>query len=477
MIEKKIGIKREVIIGAISAFVFISPNLNLVKALLYYAGVGERYTRSASIAIFIVIDSILFLGIASMGIKRKQAVILFFINILYVCPLIFTKSYEMLAKYILFVFPASCSAFWCAKDEEASLAFLRNLLIASRIMIPFGLLYILLLFVGTNRNEYGMLLIYNLTYGDLGYLFVPCFAITVIDSIKSIRRINMLAITVFSLAVIYSGSRSAMLCCSFSIFLLLVVFQFSGKLNNNLIKRLLAVAGTVVIAMAIGFTAVPSGSRLYAINEDFAYEAKADEKNDLMVIDVETKEERGIAEIYERHIIDNDQTKQETEKILNTDVSENRNEYIELIHESDREAAEHFSLYFHRAFMWRAAYKEFLKKPIAGNGFLYYIHKYDRFFPHNIFLEALSDFGAIGLMCLLFLGLWCFITGIRYFKKNSDKDIVEMLVLLFSYIPYYMLYASIYSNAKLLFTVSFFCLINTRNRETNKTDIPKNISA
>jgi hypothetical protein len=135
------------------------------------------------------------------------------------------------------------------------------------------------------------------------------------------------------------------------------------------------------------------------------------------------------------------------------------NEYITLIDEKDREAAEKYSIHFYRTFLWRTAIKEFKKHPLLGNGPYYYKNKYNGYFPHNIFLEAMADCGLAGLLTVVVLGGYCVINGIRYYVKYREVNVYYILVLLFSHFPRYVLYTTLYSNATLAITAILFAMI------------------
>ena len=96
---------------------------------------------------------------------------------------------------------------------------------------------------------------------------------------------------------------------------------------------------------------------------------------------------------------------------------------------------------------------------------MYYQSKYDDYFPHNIFLEALSDFGVVGCLILLGTGLLSFIIGIIDYKKSGSRERLIILVLIYMYIPYFLLYTTCYSNSLLALMAGYFLARMRRDEE------------
>ena len=71
----------------------------------------------------------------------------------------------------------------------------------------------------------------------------------------------------------------------------------------------------------------------------------------------------------------------------------------------------------------------------------------------------MSDFGIIGLIVLLFLGIYCFVRGVRYYRLSGDIFVFSIIILLFAHIPRYLLYTTLYSNMTIAMTILFFMTI------------------
>jgi len=456
------------IVGAIGAFFFISPNLNILESMLSYCGIESHDTvRLISVAFFALLDVLLaYLFFISRPDKRMYGVLIAF-NVIYYSPLLFNWDTTIIMQYIVLILPVTVIAVLLSADKEVRDSFYKYLRIGAGILMIGALIYILLQYVSTNRDKDGVLIIKNMTYGDMGYLFLTGFVVSAIECMERKTVIGYFGIIVFSLAVFFSGSRSAILCIVFTI----VMWGFLMLLKapkEKRIKSLIVIAATLVTISA-GMFFVPEGSRLNFFHfdvtasnfslKDLLFEINAENKNDFPVIYTPTGEERMISDIYEEEIVENDVKKSETEGRLRDDVKSNKNEYIKLINEDDREKAEKYMMIFHRTFLWRTAIQEFKKHPLIGNGPCYYKTKYDGFFPHNILLEAMTDFGIVGLAVVVGLGIYIIVRGIKLYLREDDENYFRLILLLFSHIPRYMLYSSIYSNYTIALTVIIFIAI------------------
>ena len=68
----------------------------------------------------------------------------------------------------------------------------------------------------------------------------------------------------------------------------------------------------------------------------------------------------------------------------------------------------------------------------------------------------MTDFGIVGTVLLALLALFCFIKGMAYFWKKKESTVLRMNVLLFSKMPRYLLYTTLYSTASLAMTVIYY---------------------
>lgn len=465
------------IIAAVGAFLFISPNLNIPESILTYCGISSHDTvRLLAVIIFAVIDVILVLAFFKAKPSPKMYLILVVFNAIYILPQVINKDLTAMMQYCLFVVPTTVFAIMLSADDEIKEKFFVYLRAVTKILMVIALVYIILQYVGTNRDKYGMIIIENMTYGDMAYLFLPGFVVCLIDIVESKSIFSYLGIVIFSLAILFAGARSTVLCIACAIVIYWIILIVS-KAEKKRFIRVLIVTVLTVATLFTGMLILPTGSRLDVLNinikseqfsENIIFETKATSSRTLTVIYVPTGEEKKLYDLYRDEIINNDRSKKETERILREDVKNNTEEYIKLINEDDRAKAESYFLTMNRDFLWKAAIAEFKKHPLTGNGFRYYKNKYDGYFPHNIFLEAMADFGAIGLIIITALGAFCFIKGMLYYFKNKNVNILRMLLLLFSQFPGYVLYTTMYNNASLALTIVFFTTLGVLDYNERK---------
>lgn len=473
------------IIGTIGAFLFISPNLNIPESILMYCGIESHDTvRLISIGLFALMDLILgILFLISKPGKREYLIFAIF-NVIYMFPLLLRFNVTEVMQYILFVVPVTIFALKLSKDDEIKESFLMGLRFATKVLFVLAIAYIILQYVSTNRDYKGVVIINNMTYGDMGYLFLTGFVISAFDCKEKRIISGLLEMAAFSLAVFYSGCRSAILCAVFTVILWIVLAFLDSNTSSEDKKRFALEIMVIVITLIAGILVIPPGSRLNYLNidisdsnfsiKDIIFETKEDNNNDITVIYAPTKEEMLISELYEKEAIKRDNVFSETVYALRDDVISNRNEYIILKSEEDRSFAEQYRPLFHRTFLWRSAIEEFKKHPLIGNGPCYFKNKYDGFFPHNILLESMTDFGVIGLVIVVAAGVYCFIKGLQYFRKKDNKYGFLFMILLFSHIPRYLLYTTLYSNTTIAMTIILFMTLgklgpNSAYKQTEET--------
>ena len=469
------------IMGILGVILFISPNLNIPESLLYYCGVESHETAMIiSVALFAIVDLLAGIILLSSSPTKKMILVLLAFNLIYIIPVAVNMNLKEILQYILFITPVTIVAIMISRDEEIRTAFMKYLKYAAVILFIAAVAYIILMYVGTNRDQYGMISIENMTYGDIAYLFLTGFAICAIDCMQNRSVFGYLGMFVFTAAIVFSGARSAILCV-ICVVVVLWTIELIAKAEKNKKITLSVITVITALSVALSMFILPDTSRFKVNNidanaDDFSaesiiFEARAQGLGDLDVIYVPTNEVRKLSSIFEEAIVNNDCTRRETETALRDDVKNNTNQYIKLINEeTDRKIAERYTARLYRTFLWRTAFKEFKKHPLIGNGPCYYKNKYNGYFPHNVFLESMTDFGIVGLIVISFLGIYCFVNGIRYYLKSRDDNVLNLIVLLFSHFPRYVLYTTIYSNATLAMTVILFITIGKlgENERTNK---------
>lgn len=465
------------LIAAIGAFLFISPNLNLIECILTYCGIENHdMLRLTAVIIFAVLDLLLVMAFLKSRPSPKMYLIIVIFNAIYILPQVINKDATAMLQYCLFVVPTSVLGIMLSKDDEIKECFFKYLCAINKLLMIFALVYIILQYVGTNRDEYGMLIIANMTYGDIAYLFVPGFVVSLIEIVENRNILDFLGIVLYSLALVFAGARSAILCviCAVMIYWILLIFSKSEKIK---FIRMLMVTVLAVAAILTAMYILPAGSRFDVLNieikneqfsENIIFESRGSSAKKTKVIYVPTGEEMSLYDLYFKVVTESDMSKRETELILRDDARNYKEQYIKLLNEDDWKLAEGYALGMNRTFLWKAAIAEFKKSPLTGNGVLYYKNKYSGYFPHNIFLEAMADFGVIGLILITALGAFCFFKGMFFYLKNKNPNVLIMLLLLFAQFPEYVLYTTMYSNASLALTIIFFTTLGVLDDNERK---------
>ena len=184
-------------------------------------------------------------------------------------------------------------------------------------------------------------------------------------------------------------------------------------------------------------------------------------------IDAKDNETKTVELIFMENIIYSDQAKTKTENILHEDVIKNSKKYL-IVKDQYRTSVAEYSVGTDRYNLWYTAFGEFKKSPLIGQGALFYQTKYDEFFPHNIILEILTDFGIIGLIITMSIAILLIYKSIKYIRQKKDKSMLLILVFGLSYIPAYLLYNSLYSDNSLAFLITLLATYVIVNKEKNR---------
>ena len=171
-----------------------------------------------------------------------------------------------------------------------------------------------------------------------------------------------------------------------------------------------------------------------------------------------------ISEAFEYYILNSNNTITQTEDILHRDIMNQAGEYLIVNPGYYAEAVEYHLPINSRVYLWSTAWNEFSSAPLMGHGPLYYQQKYEGYFPHNVVLEIMVDYGLVGVLLVGVLVLYTYFYAIVLAVKTSDRMLGELLALVTAYIPMHMLYHSLYSNGIFIFTVCvlLFIVIKTK---------------
>lgn len=193
------------------------------------------------------------------------------------------------------------------------------------------------------------------------------------------------------------------------------------------------------------------------------------------VEDAKDKKIKTVKTAFIEYLIESDQTQQVTEDILREDVKYNTQQYL-VVEEPYQQSVANYTIRKDRYVLWTLALGEIHKSPIFGQGPLFYQLKYDNFFPHNIILEILTDFGIVGLVIFLSLAIFFIVKIIKIIIKKKDMEILLISTFGLSYIPTYLLYSSLYRGNSLVFLVTLlivYVILNKKNE--SKIKIKENI--
>ena len=187
------------------------------------------------------------------------------------------------------------------------------------------------------------------------------------------------------------------------------------------------------------------------------------------VIDVEDGEIKSVHEVFMKHITENNFCKRYTEKILREDVLEKKENYL-IVRDRDRGRLARFRIKNNRDNLWSMAINEFKKSPIIGHGALFYQKKYDNYFPHNIILEIMTDFGIVGLIIILSFITLFLIRAIVLIKEQNNLSMAFLLLFGLSYIPAFLFYNSLYGDNAFAYLITLlvtYVILNANGKIIN----------
>ena len=193
----------------------------------------------------------------------------------------------------------------------------------------------------------------------------------------------------------------------------------------------------------------------------------------LNVIDVEDNQVKTVQAVFMKHILENDFPKK-YRKTLREDVLKNTEKYM-IVRDRDRDRIARFRFKNDRYNLWNMAFQEFKKSPVIGHGALSFQEKYDNYFPHNIFLEILADFGIVGFAVVMFLVIFLLIKSLKLIKKAKDNLMLILLLFGLSYIPAFLFYNSLYGDNALAYLITLLAtyVILNANEKPNHSDETK----
>lgn len=478
--------------GALSYYImpclFFFGNIKFIKMILAYVGVTTGITAIAS-GIFAILETVLVYYFLHQTVSRKRwgiFAIAVAINTIYALPYVLNGMLYELVQYAVFMIPFTVAACLIISDENGLQKFFDCIGNISKIAVWLFLVYIVVLFV-CEPGEYGVIEIKEMSYGDIAYATLPFLLIDsetyfICDNKKK-GIFAGLRVLVYIIVLIYTGTRSAILCMGVA-FILQIVRNFRNILHMG-IRRVVCSLLSVVLCVGFCLTVVPNGSRLNVVKSDVVYELQGEGLDSIFdnplvgedgelgfsnlpisyVYNVETKQYMDISKAFEHYIVNNDKTITETQEILHKDITDKTEKYL-IVNPEFYNNARNFKLPMNnRTYLFSTAWNEFKTSPAIGHGALYYQQKYEGKFPHNIVFEIMADFGIVGLLVLAVIILYTYFYAISAAFKTSKRGLGILLTFLTMYIPMHLLYHSLYSNGVFIFTVSILVLYRIKNKK------------
>lgn len=455
----------------IAASMFFLRQINFFNMVFYYLGLDSIKTV-LSTGLYCLLD--LYLGLYFLKVLRNHfngfaVAAMAVVGVLGGVPYLLQGRFEGLLQYVIFVIPFLLICYLCIFDEDGLPRFFRSLDQFSWFAAVMAVVYVVLLFAVADEAT-GAITIVGMHYGDIAYALTPFYIYTMMLTLHRTTWKELLRLVIFFVAICYTGTRSALIIMFFSIIVYVVLFLLVRGFHRNLLLKGVALVLGGVVLFTLCSKIVPSSSRL-TVAQDGIYEiheqeaANADDTN--KVFNVDTQEYQTVNLVYIHYLVESDLPRLETEKLLHDDIVHQTGKYI-VVTDSQAEELSTFTLHMNRIVLWSSAFQEFLKAPIFGNGSLYYQAKYN-YFPHNIILELLCDYGVVGTLLFVLLVCWITIRALVYvhkrYRAQAKQDVIGYLsaiVLGLSFAPMHLLYTGFYSNTMLVFLVMILIFMNIR---------------
>lgn len=484
----------------IAVSLFFLGSLKVPKMVLSYLGISENTTLLA-VGIFVLLDAVLLAAtVLAMAKNRhwKYLAILMALNLLYLLPYVLHGRWYQLIQYLVLMVPFSLCAYLVVGAKDGAQQFFHCLQNISKVIFAFFALYILVLFVA-KPGEYGIVEIREMSYGDIAYAALPFLFADLelfLTPKAGQKRFAGARILIYTATVIYSGTRSAMI-CMVAAFALQLIRHFpyikSAKKTHTAICALALVACVLFCN-----NVTPTGSRLNVVKDNLLYDMGEKDFSDIfadppdkpkettpsgeeaddfaeftppvgevpqkwpanvtLIFNIETRRFEPIDTAFQYYILKNECTISETEELLREDLKEGTGKYL-YAEETYRPTAASYSLpHNFRVYLWSTAWGEFTSAKLLGKGCLHYQIKYEETFPHNVVLELLADFGVVGFVLFFAVTIFCFVYLLLNAHKTRKKTKSAMLAFIFMYIPMFLLFHSLYFNGVLFFAVCYMIL-------------------
>lgn len=469
---------------------FSFSNITFFKLVLTLLGL-EAQSRLLGTLLYAVLDAfLLFYYLVPLLRRRayKPLGLWLGFNLLYFLPVLLARDPALAAQYALFVLPFSLLALALGLSFAARLEFVRAFLRLRYYFSAFALFYMINLsfFAADYRSA-----LPHFTYGNGAWTMLPALILysyiyvvrpaSLEQGGRAIPRDLPAHLALLGLGVLFSGLRTGLIIVVL-VFVLLLGFTLRelragrrAKAKRMGLPLVAALALLVALGLAARFLA-PKGSRLSAFAKGFFYEvanherAEKDEDEEdkerpaeeeklrlsmserasLKAYNVATGGEESVERIYIYYIVRSDRPKSETEARLREDILAGTGHYIRVDERARAELAR-FKILNDRVSLWRLALEELKRSPVLGHGPRFFVEKYEGYYPHNIVLESLTDFGLAGSALLGLALLALALQAGRALRGRREALWGTLLFFTFCYIPSYLLYEPLYMNGSLSF--------------------------
>lgn len=347
---------------------------------------------------------------------------------------------------------------------------IRNFLIDFKyygiILAPFCFWYIIRMLIGENRADNFYLSVGNMSYMAIANICVVTMMGISLSFIYYENKIKWeiisgICIFVLWLSALYSGTRSIFIVgLFFSSIILVWKLIFDKRLS---IKKVGIVAGIIILTTVFSFLVwAPENSGVVKRMENFIYEK--DSRSEEITMQGQLSEERGneIEQIYINYIVEQEQPYSESLKQIRSDIKMEEGSIVQLNDSENKDILLKYNIHFNRIALWNFAFNEFEKKPVLGNGIMYFQNKYVGYYPHCILLELLVDTGIIGTSVFVLAMIYLLIKCVKVAKYNKDR--MCLVILGISFAPVYMLSTGLYIDNMLVYTIwaMMFMVLNER---------------
>lgn len=446
----------------------------------FYLKLSENTTEVISVIIYVLIA--VFIGINYINClrlnrnNRKRTFVSIAVPIIGTVPFIISLFFDinlsiinLMARYIIFAIPMYCLAVILVLQKNNMIIFIRSFKIFGVIIAPFSIFYICRICLA---DQFNMALINykNVNYMSIAYMLMPIIVALLIElyffnSDIKIKVINCLLVILFWVCMLFTGTRGAILCIFCSIVLFLIYDIVWNKHKKIIfILQMIIVFGVIYFFIVNVWSPKSSGANFRLGEFNHEQEAVESDINKKITINYEDKtiEQLSVYELYLKYIVISSQTAENSIDELQNGSAP----IIKNLNEDERMIVKEYDFYFgNRLTLYKLALMEFEKKPIFGNGLFYYQNKMGTY-PHNIVLECLCDIGIVGTVLFLTVVLMLIVLVVK--KVKYDYELGAILILIFSYVPQFMVSGTIYFQTMLVFAVSYafaYVLYNNKEKE------------